>query len=102
MAERDQQPRQCRSGGIANNENSTREKARRWIGGVWVDFAKTGASINPSTNLPIGVFADGGRAEAEAAAAAARQAFDATTWSRDRKLRAAALFELADRLAERA
>ena len=78
------------------------EPARHWICGEWVGSAKTGTSVNPSTNLPIGAFADGGRAEAEAAVAAARRAFDTSAWSRDRKLRAAVLFELADRLSERA
>jgi betaine-aldehyde dehydrogenase len=76
--------------------------ARHWIGGAWVGSAKTGVSISPSTSETLGTFADGGRAEAEAAIAAARRAFDTTTWSRDRKLRATALSELADRLIERA
>jgi betaine-aldehyde dehydrogenase len=76
--------------------------ARHWIGGAWVGSAKTGVSVSPSTNESLGSFADGGRAEAEAAIAAARRAFDTTAWSRDRKLRATALSELADRLIERA
>ncbi|MDP4503158.1 aldehyde dehydrogenase family protein [Nonomuraea sp. G32] len=42
-----------------------------------------------------------GRAEAEAAVAAARTAFDTTDWPRNASLRARALNELADRLAER-
>jgi len=85
-----------------NDENSTSDKARHWIDGAWIDSARTGTSISPTTNLPMGEFADGGRVEAEAAVAAARRAFDTTTWSRDRKLRAAALSELADHLTERA
>lgn len=85
-----------------NKQSSVPTHARHWIGGAWVDSTTTGVSINPTTNEPLGTFADGGRAEAEAAIAAARRAFDTTTWSRDRKLRAAALSELADRLIERA
>jgi betaine-aldehyde dehydrogenase len=83
-------------------ETPVSEKARHWIGGAWVDSAQTRISINPSTGEPVGAFADGGLIEAEAAVTAARKAFDTTTWSRDRKLRAAALVELADRLTERA
>jgi acyl-CoA reductase-like NAD-dependent aldehyde dehydrogenase len=85
-----------------SNATVAAERARHWIGGSWVDSAKTGTSINPTTNLPMGEFADGGRAEAEAAVASARRAFDTTTWSRDRKLRAAALLELADQMTARA
>ena len=35
--------------------------APHWIGGAWVTSARTGVSINPTTNEPVGVFADGGR-----------------------------------------
>lgn len=33
------------------------EKALPWIGGAWVDSARTRISINPSTNEPVGAFA---------------------------------------------
>ena len=85
-----------------NTQSNVPTNARHWIGGAWVSSAKTGVSISPSTGEKLGTYADGGRAEAETAIAAARRAFDTTSWSRDRKLRAAALSELADRLIERA
>jgi betaine-aldehyde dehydrogenase len=85
-----------------NSKSTVPMNARHWIGGAWIGSAKTGVSISPSTSETLGTFADGGRAEAEAAIAAARRAFDTTSWSRDRKLRATALSELADRLIERA
>ena len=87
---------------MSRNETSGSEKALHWIDGEWVDSAKTRTSIDPSTNEPAGSFADGGLIEAQAAVAAARRTFDTTPWSRDRKLRAAALSELADHLIENA
>ncbi|MEU2830618.1 aldehyde dehydrogenase family protein [Streptomyces lavendulae] len=77
------------------------QHARNFIDGQWVDSAKKTESLNPSTGTVLGTFADAGAEEATAAIAAARRAFDTTGWSRDRNLRAKALFEMADRLAER-
>ncbi len=58
-------------------------------------------SRDPATGQVLGTFADGGAEHARAAIAAARRAFTATQWSRDRHLRAAALSEIADRLEAR-
>ncbi len=58
-------------------------------------------STDPATGDVIGRFADGSAAEAQAAVDAARSTFDTTTWPRDRAVRAAALFQLADLLHER-
>lgn len=55
-------------------------------------------SRDPATGELLGTFVDGGAAQAGAAISAARHAFTATQWSRDRHLRAAALAEIADRL----
>jgi betaine-aldehyde dehydrogenase len=87
---------------MANIEAFAMAKARHWIGGAWVDSTRTRTVINPSTSESIGEFFDGGLQEARAAVSAARRAFDTTAWSRDRKLRATALFELADRLSQNA
>jgi betaine-aldehyde dehydrogenase len=54
-------------------------------------------SINPAAGRVLGRSADGGEAEARAAIATARRAFDTTEWSRDRNLRHRALSEMADR-----
>src|SRR5271154_1018580 len=51
----------------------------------------------PATGVVLGSWADGGEAEARAAVAAARRAFDTSPWSRDRALRHRALNEMADR-----
>jgi acyl-CoA reductase-like NAD-dependent aldehyde dehydrogenase len=75
--------------------------ARNFIDGRWVDSATISESINPATGEVLGTFADGGADEATAAIAAARRAFDTGDWSRNRDLRAAALFEMADRMAAR-
>ncbi|MFB8007101.1 aldehyde dehydrogenase family protein [Nocardia sp. NPDC056000] len=75
--------------------------ARNWIDGAWHEGTATGTSYSPATGQPVGTFAEGGAAEAQAAITAARRAFRTGTWSRDRELRARALFEMADRMAER-
>ncbi len=72
------------------------EVARHWIGAEWVDSPHHRQSINPATGEVIGVYADGGVAEAGAAIAAARTAFIDTTWRKDRALRSRVLNELAD------
>lgn len=58
--------------------------------------------MNPSTGEELGKYSAGGRTEAASAIAAARRAFDNGTWAHDPQLRSRALFELADRLDERA
>ncbi|MGW3353158.1 aldehyde dehydrogenase family protein [Nonomuraea rubra] len=75
--------------------------ARNLINGRWSDAGSVHESINPSTGDVVGTYVSAGRAEAQAAVASARAAFDTTGWSRHASLRARALDELADRLAER-
>ncbi|MEV8546763.1 aldehyde dehydrogenase family protein [Streptomyces sp. NPDC051572] len=75
--------------------------ARNLIGGEWSESGSVRESVNPSTGEVVGTYVLAGRAQAEAAIAAARTAFDTTGWSRDPALRSRALFELADRIAER-
>lgn len=79
---------------------STTTAARNLINGRWSDAGPVHESINPSTGDVVGTYVSAGRAEAEAAIAAARTAFDTTDWSRNAALRTRALNELADRLAE--
>jgi betaine-aldehyde dehydrogenase len=71
--------------------------AEHWIDGEWIGSDTVSESINPATGEVLGQWADGGEAEARAAIAAARRAFDTTPWSRDRNLRHKALSEMADR-----
>ncbi len=71
--------------------------AEHWIDGEWIGSDTVSESINPATGAVLGRWADGGEAEARAAIAAARRAFDTTPWSRDRGLRNQALSEMADR-----
>jgi betaine-aldehyde dehydrogenase len=81
---------------------STGQIAKHWIGGEWVGSDTVSESINPATGEVLGQWADGGEAEARAAVAAAREAFETTPWSRDRNLRHKALLEMADRFDARA
>jgi delta 1-pyrroline-5-carboxylate dehydrogenase len=73
------------------------EIAKHWIDGEWTGSGAVSESINPATGAVLGRWADGGEAEARAAVAAARRAFDTSSWSRDRSLRHRVLNELADR-----
>ena len=73
------------------------EIAKHWIDGEWTSSGTVSESVNPATGAVLGQWADGGEAEARAAIAAARRAFETTPWSRDRSLRHRALTEMADR-----
>ena len=69
---------------------------RLLIGGELVD-AETGATfdnINPATEEVIGVTADGTAGDMGRAIAAARSAFDETTWSTDHEFRKRCLLQL--------
>src|SRR5258708_36564122 len=78
------------------------EPARHWLNGEWIGSSTVANSINPSTGEVLGQYSAGGRTEAAAAIAAARNAFNVGVWSHDPQLRSRALLELADRLDERA
>src|SRR6266851_6584732 len=78
------------------------EIAKHWIDGEWTGSGTVSESVNPATGAVLGRWADGGEAEARAAVAAARRAFDISPWSRDRSLRHRALSEMADRFDARA
>jgi betaine-aldehyde dehydrogenase len=76
--------------------------AKNWIGGEWVDSATRLDSIDPATGEVIGTYADGAADEANRAIASARRAFIESPWRGDRRLRARALNEMADRFEARA
>lgn len=71
--------------------------AKHWIGGEWVDSSTRRDSFDPATGLVIGTYADGDASEAEQAITIARRAFQNSPWRGDRRLRARALSEMADR-----
>ncbi|NUS05013.1 MAG: aldehyde dehydrogenase family protein [Nonomuraea sp.] len=75
--------------------------ARNFVNGDWSDGHAVGESRSPATGEVIGTYADAGAVTAGNAIAAARAAFRDTDWARDRDLRARALLEMADRMAER-
>ena len=73
--------------------------ARHWIGGVWADSADGAVTqrVSPSHGVVVSQAAQGGHAEAEAAIAEARTAFDDGRWSGlSGKARAAVLLRVAD------
>src|ERR1700758_1746871 len=76
--------------------------AKHWIDGEWVASDSVSESINPATGEVLGRWADGGEAEARAAIAAARRAFETSPWARDRNLRNQVLLEMAEAFDARA
>jgi betaine-aldehyde dehydrogenase len=75
--------------------------AQHWIDGEWVDGGERAQSINPANGEPIGSYTEAGEAQAQCAIAAALRAFHETPWRGDRRLRARALNEMADRFEAR-
>ncbi len=76
-----------------------REGVKHFINGQFVesDHGETFETVNPATNEPIARVAAGGKAEIDAAVAAARAAFDTGPWRRmPVKERARALRRIAD------
>jgi betaine-aldehyde dehydrogenase len=76
--------------------------ARHWIDGEWIETQERVESINPATGETIGTYSEAGEAEAARAIAAALKAFKETDWRDNRRLRARALNEMADRFEARA
>ncbi|HEX3565483.1 MAG TPA: aldehyde dehydrogenase [Acidimicrobiales bacterium] len=81
-------------------DTSLWSEERMLVGGRLVGAADgaTFENVNPATEEVIGVVADGSEADMRAAIAAARSAFDDTTWSTDVSLRLRCLRQLHDGL----
>lgn len=81
------------------------QTAKQLINGRWLTTVngdeRIGQSINPATGEVAALFADGTGVEAQAAVAAARQAFETTAWRRSPRLRAEVLLDFATRLEAR-
>ena len=75
--------------------------ARHWIDGDWVDGQEGAQSIDPATGETIGTYTEAGEAEATRAIAAALRTFRETEWRENRRLRARAINEMADRFEAR-
>lgn len=72
--------------------------ALNYINGEWVKGADLRDSTNPADGTVLGSYYPGTKALADQAAAVARQTFETTAWAASPRLRAAVLFEFADRL----
>jgi aldehyde dehydrogenase (NAD+) len=79
---------------IADAAPETRVDRRLLIDGRLVTAGKTFPSINPATGAVVGNAPDGGVGDTEAAIAAARRAFDTTSWPTDVELRIRCLDQL--------
>jgi aldehyde dehydrogenase (NAD+) len=76
--------------------NDQAGERRLLIDGKLVDSegGATFDNVNPATEEVLGVVADGTRADMEAAVAAARRAFDTTSWATDHAFRKQSLYQL--------
>ncbi|OGA95517.1 MAG: aldehyde dehydrogenase [Burkholderiales bacterium RIFCSPHIGHO2_12_FULL_61_11] len=78
------------------------QTAKQLINGRWLTTVsgaeRIGQSINPASGEVAALFADGTDADAQAAVAAARHAFESTAWRRSPRLRADVLLDFAARL----
>ncbi|MBF9047045.1 aldehyde dehydrogenase family protein [Rhodobacterales bacterium LSUCC0031] len=72
--------------------------AAHYINGAWVAEGALGDSINPADGRCIGQFHAGSADLVAMAAAAARGAFFASSWSQAPRLRAQVLYEIADQI----
>ncbi len=77
-------------------------QTKQLIDGQWRNAAVTGRSINPADSSTIGSYADGGTADAQAAIAAARRAFERPDWSQAPRLRQQVMLQWADALERKA
>ena len=79
--------------------------ATHYIDGQWVEAvsgtAQKGPILNPATSEHVMDFCDGTAAEAQAAVAAARRAFNETNWKNSPRVRAEVLWSFATRLEAR-
>src|SRR5271157_5968614 len=87
---------------IADAAPESHVDRRLLIDGRLVTADKTFPSINPATGAVIGHAPDAGVREAEAAIAAARRAFDTTSWPTDVELRIRCLDQLYQALVDHA
>ncbi|MFI4978718.1 MAG: aldehyde dehydrogenase family protein [Nevskiales bacterium] len=85
---------------IQTDSSAGQGEARLLIDGRLVESrsGKRYPNVNPATQETIGTVADAGAADAEAAIAAARRAFDESDWSTNRELRRKCLAQLRDGL----
>ncbi|MEO3999527.1 aldehyde dehydrogenase family protein [Mesorhizobium sp. CAU 1732] len=76
----------------------TYPEALNYIGAEWIGGEPAADSLNPANGSILGSYRPGSGGLADQAVAVAREAFDRTGWSSSPRQRAAALYELADRL----
>ena len=72
--------------------------ARHFINGNWLAEGELRDSFNPATGEVVGTYHVGNATLAYQAVAIARLTFDSSPWAASPRIRAAALYELADRL----
>ncbi|CAM3413569.1 Betaine aldehyde dehydrogenase [Bordetella sputigena] len=79
-------------------------QANNLIDGRWQDAqaGQWGDSVNPADGAVLGRYAASARADADAAIAAARRAFDRPSWARDPRLRQMVMLRWADAMEARA
>ena len=81
----------------------TSMQARNLVDGLWqpAQSGRTAPSIDPSTQQILGSYAASGLADAEAAVAAPRRAFDRPEWAQNARLRQLVMLRWADLMESR-
>ena len=85
---------------VASNDQAQSADRRMLIDGQLVDAGSTFPTLNPATGEVLGYAPDATVQDAEAAIAAARRAFDTTTWATDVEFRVHCLEQLHAALVE--
>jgi aldehyde dehydrogenase (NAD+) len=96
MASQDSAAGIAGGGGFSGSDGAAAARAdgRLLINGRFVTARRVFPSVNPANGAVVGYAPDAGIAEAEAAVAAARRAFDTTSWPTDVQLRLGCLEQL--------
>jgi betaine-aldehyde dehydrogenase len=76
-------------------------RGRHWIGGEWADTPALAESIDPASGETIGTYTEATDTMAMRAVAVALKTFQESDWRENRRLRAKALNEMADRFEAR-
>ena len=88
--------------GRSSSEAASQVSRRLLIDGRLVSTEATFPSVNPATGAVVGYAPEAGSEEIQAAIAAARRAFETTTWSTDKDLRVRCLDQLHQALLDHA
>jgi delta 1-pyrroline-5-carboxylate dehydrogenase len=86
---------------VALKRDDAAKELKNYVGGAWVATGKLFDSVDPTTGRVTGVVHEAGRAEVDAAVAAAKAALKGPWGSMSQEARRTMLHAIADRIVER-